>query len=98
VFLDASVLLGDTIGNTQLLHSLNATKAIRRSFCVMANNVYKFRRVKWGDPRPKLKVLVEDFKRVPWINRISSRAFVMVLLVTTTLTFAISICLTHFLL
>lgn len=64
----------------------------------MPNNVYKFRRIKWGDPRPKLKVLVEDFKRVPWINRVSNRAYVVVVLVTATLTFAISMCLTHFLL
>ncbi|WP_195162497.1 hypothetical protein [Mesorhizobium sp. NBSH29] len=26
----------------------------------MVNNVYRFRRIKWGDPK-KLRVLVEDF-------------------------------------
>ena len=33
----------------------------------MANNVYKFRRVKWGNPREKLKVLAEDFQRKVWL-------------------------------
>lgn len=41
----------------------------------MANNVYKFRRIKWGDPTPKLKVLVEDFQRRVWLDRISLTAF-----------------------
>lgn len=63
----------------------------------MTKNVYKFRRIKWGDPRPKLKVLVEDFKRVPWIDRIPSGAFVVIVLLATILTFAISIALTRLL-
>lgn len=63
----------------------------------MAKNVYKFRRIKWGDPRPKLKVLVEDFKRAPWIDRISSRAFVVIVILATILAFAISITLTRLL-
>jgi len=63
----------------------------------MAKNVYKFRRIKWGDPRPKLKVLVEDFKRVPWIDRISSWAFFVIVILATILTFAISITLTRLL-
>ncbi|WP_146617401.1 MULTISPECIES: hypothetical protein [Rhizobium/Agrobacterium group] len=61
----------------------------------MAKNVYKFRRIKWGDPRPKLKVLVEDFKRAPWIDRLSSGAFVLIVALAAILAFAISVTLTH---
>jgi hypothetical protein len=41
----------------------------------MANNVYKFRRVKWGNPREKLKVLAEDFQRKVWLDRLSPVQF-----------------------
>jgi hypothetical protein len=41
----------------------------------MVNNVYKFRRIKWGDPRPKLKVLSEDFRRRLWLDRLSPLQF-----------------------
>lgn len=61
----------------------------------MAKNVYKFRRIKWGDPRLKLKVLVEDFKRAPWIDRLSSGAFVLIVALAAILAFAISVTLTH---
>lgn len=61
----------------------------------MAKNVYKFRRIKWGDPRPKLKVLVEDFKRAPCIDRLSSGAFVLIVALAAILAFAISVTLTH---
>lgn len=63
----------------------------------MPNNVYKFRRIKWGDPRPKLKVLVEDFKQAPWIDRISSKAFAVLVLVVTVLVFAVTMALTRLL-
>lgn len=63
----------------------------------MTNNVYRFRRVKWGDPRLKLKVLVEDFKHVPWIDRLSSGAFVLNVVIAAALTFAASVVLTHLL-
>ncbi|WKL20189.1 hypothetical protein QYR00_14170 [Agrobacterium tumefaciens] len=61
----------------------------------MAKNVYKFRRIKWGDPRPKLKVLVEDFKRTPWIDRLSRGAFVLIVALAAILAFAISVTLTY---
>ncbi|PWJ80627.1 hypothetical protein C7441_112169 [Pseudaminobacter salicylatoxidans] len=34
----------------------------------MADNIYKFRRIKWGDPR-KMSVLVEDLttRKRPWM-------------------------------
>lgn len=63
----------------------------------MAKNVYKFRRVKWGDPRPKLKVLVEDFKRAPWIDRLSSGAFALIVGLAAILMFATSVTFTHLL-
>lgn len=35
----------------------------------MARNVYQFRRVKWGDPEHKLKVLSEDLRpRRSWLR------------------------------
>ncbi|MDR6757827.1 hypothetical protein J2Y48_003124 [Mycoplana sp. BE70] len=42
---------------------------------VMVNNVYKFRRVKWGNPREKLKVLSEDIQRRVWLDRLSPVSF-----------------------
>ena len=63
----------------------------------MTKNVYKFRRVKWGDPRPKLKVLVEDFRHTPWIDRLSSGAFALIVGLAAILVFAISVMLTHLL-
>lgn len=41
----------------------------------MVNNIYKFRRIKWAAPKPKLKVLAEDIRRTFWIERISKRKF-----------------------
>ncbi len=41
----------------------------------MVNNIYKFRRIKWADPKPKLKVLTEDIRRTLWIDRISNWKF-----------------------
>jgi len=41
----------------------------------MVNNVYKFRRVKWGNPREKLKVLAEDIQRKVWLDRLTVRQF-----------------------
>jgi hypothetical protein len=36
----------------------------------MTNNVYKFRRIKWADPRPKLKFLQEDIQRRLWLRNL----------------------------
>lgn len=63
----------------------------------MAKNVYKFRRVKWGDPRPKLKILVEDFKRTPWIDRLSSGVFALIVGLAAILMFATSVMVTRLL-
>lgn len=41
----------------------------------MVNNVYKFRRIKWGDPREKLKVLSEDIQRRFWLDRLRPAPF-----------------------
>ncbi|MEW9615637.1 hypothetical protein AB3G45_17630 [Shinella sp. S4-D37] len=41
----------------------------------MVNNVYKFRRVKWGNPHEKLKVLAEDIRRKVWLDRLSHGQF-----------------------
>jgi hypothetical protein len=41
----------------------------------MVTNIYKFRQVKWGNPREKLKVLVEDIQRTFWLDRLSPMQF-----------------------
>jgi len=53
----------------------------------MVNNVYKFRRIKWGDPRPKLKVLKEDFRRRLWLDRLSPVQFLALTLLSAIATF-----------
>jgi hypothetical protein len=63
----------------------------------MSKNVYRFRRVKWGDPRPKLKVLVEDLKRAPWIERLSSKAFAGMVGGLALIVFFAAITITHLL-
>jgi hypothetical protein len=42
-----------------------------------------------------LKVLVEDFKRAPWIDRLSSGVFVLIAGLAAILAFAVSVTLTH---
>jgi hypothetical protein len=53
----------------------------------MANNIFQFRRIKWGDPKPKLKVLVEDFQRRIWLDRLSPRAFWLLICFAAVTTF-----------
>jgi hypothetical protein len=36
----------------------------------MVNNVDKFRRIKWADPRPKLKVPQEGIQRRLWLDKL----------------------------
>lgn len=63
----------------------------------MPKNVYNFRRIKWGDPRPKLKVLAEDLKRKSWMERLSSLSFAALVLTLATLVFIASVVITHLL-
>lgn len=56
----------------------------------MANNVYKFRRVKWGNPREKLKVLVEDLQRKFWLDRLSPGQFGVVVALAIVVAFALA--------
>lgn len=56
---------------------------------IMANNIYQFRRIKWGDPKPKLKVLVEDLQRRMWLERLSLRAFCLLICFASVTTFAV---------
>lgn len=53
----------------------------------MANNVYKFRRVKWADPREKLKVLSEDLQRKVWLDRLSPGRFWMLVAALSAIAF-----------
>ncbi|MCA1868462.1 hypothetical protein HW571_22565 [Agrobacterium genomosp. 3] len=63
----------------------------------MPKNVYNFRRMKWADPRPKLKVLAEDLKRKSWMERLSSLSFAVLVLSLATLVFMTSVVITHLL-
>ena len=56
----------------------------------MANNVHKFRRVKWGNPREKLKVLAEDIPRPFWMDRLAPRQFVLFVCVVSVAVFVIA--------
>jgi hypothetical protein len=56
----------------------------------MANNVYKFRRVKWGAPREKLKVLAEDIQRKVWLDRLSPGQFGLVVAFAGIVAFALA--------
>lgn len=60
----------------------------------MVNNIYRFRRIKWGDPKPKLKVLVEDISGRPWLERISGRVFALMVVVVMILAFVFTSTLT----
>lgn len=54
----------------------------------MVSNIYKFRRVKWGDPKEKLKVLSEDLQRKLWLDRLSTTQFLLLVAMVAALTFA----------
>lgn len=54
---------------------------------LMGDNVYKFRRIKWGDPNPKLKVLVEDFQRRLWVDRLPLPIFTALVILASLATF-----------
>lgn len=54
----------------------------------MVSNIYKFRRVKWGDPKEKLKVLSEDLQRKLWLDRLSTTQFLLLVAVVSGMTFA----------
>lgn len=56
----------------------------------MVNNVYKFRRVKWGNPREKLKVLVEDIQRKVLLDRLTPSQFGALVGVAAIFAFAIT--------
>jgi hypothetical protein len=55
----------------------------------MANNIYQFRRIKRGEPKPKLKVLFEDFQRRMWFDRLSVRAFRVHVAMVSMMTFTL---------
>jgi hypothetical protein len=65
----------------------------------MVNNVYKFRRVKWANPREKLKVLAEDLQRKFWLDRLSSLQFALLVAGLSVVAFALAttlaVCLGH---
>ena len=47
------------------------------------SNVYKFRQVKWGNLREKLKVLAEDIQRTFWLDRLTPIQFGVLVAVVT---------------
>lgn len=45
--------------------------------------------IKWADPSPKLKVLVEDFQCRVWLERLSTKAFCILVSAIFTVTFGL---------
>lgn len=82
--LDASLRLADAVEAVEVRprqppltegRQLKKKSNCSRDSRAMVNNIYKFRRIKWADPKPKLKVLTEDIRRTLWIDRISNWKF-----------------------
>ncbi|HTN95683.1 MAG TPA: hypothetical protein VL101_01790, partial [Nordella sp.] len=67
---------------------VHAPLSQRKYTLAMVSNIYKFRRVKWGDPKEKLKVLSEDFRRKLWLDRLSTTQFLLLVAVVSGMTFA----------